>query len=382
MLRYTRLAFGVSCAPELFQREIERILQDCRDVCVIFLDDILVFAKTEKELLQRQTLVEKALANNNLTINEEKTVRNTQQTEFLGFSLKNGSISPTSSKTEAIQNFQIPSTIKDLRSFLGMGNHLQSFIPNLANKSELLRKILRKKEGNVFWEKEQNEAFKILKNETGDHLSPRRIFDVSKETLIYTDVLLELFLYNGQVKLLMGYRKKKMIACASKTLTDVERRYSQTQREALAAVWGIDRFFFYLMGRKFILKTDANALRFIYKTSPLETKRVLNRAYGWALRLEPYNFEVEYVRGENNIADPFSRLYTHSSDPKPFENEYGPHILCFVAPQIGAFEERLTDYGITIDYVVQLSQSCDELSLLRHAIQSGIWTTDIYICII
>lgn len=120
MLRYTRLAFGVSCAPELFQREMERILEEFRDFCVVFLDDILVFAETEEELLRKQKLVEDALMKNKLTINEAKTVRNTQETEFLGFTIKDGSISPTISKKEAIENFQIPRTVKELRSFLGM----------------------------------------------------------------------------------------------------------------------------------------------------------------------------------------------------------------------------------------------------------------------
>lgn len=62
------------------------------------------------------------------------------------------------------------------------------------------------------------------------------------------------------------------------------------------------------MGRKFVLKTDTNALKFIYKSSPQETKTVLNRADGWA-RLEPYNFRVEYVKGDDNIADPFSNIH-------------------------------------------------------------------------
>lgn len=85
----------------------------------------------------KQKLVEDALMKNNLTINEAKTVRNTQETEFLGFTIKDGSISPTISKKEAIENFQIPKTVKELRSFLGMMNHLQSFIPNLAVKQSL-----------------------------------------------------------------------------------------------------------------------------------------------------------------------------------------------------------------------------------------------------
>lgn len=187
MLRYTRLAFGVSCVPELFQREMERVLQNFRDCCVVFLEDILIFTRTEKDLLENQKLVEEALGMNNLTINEAKTVRNTQETEFLEFSIKDGSITPTTSKTEAIEHFQIPRTTKELRSFLGMLNHLQSFIPNVAEKSELLRCILRKKKGNSFWGKEQNEAFQRLKIEIGYHLSPRKMFNVNDETLIYTD---------------------------------------------------------------------------------------------------------------------------------------------------------------------------------------------------
>lgn len=57
-------------------------------------------------------------------------------------------------------------------------------------------------------------------------------------------------------------------------------------------------FFLIPDGSKIHSKTDAEALRFIYKTSPQESKRVLNRADGWALRLEPYNFDVEYVKGD------------------------------------------------------------------------------------
>ncbi|KAL5289402.1 hypothetical protein ACFFRR_009503 [Megaselia abdita] len=84
-------------------------------LCFIFLD-ILIFARIQPELLSRHKLVEDAFLKNNLTINKAKTVRNTQETEFLGFTIKNGSISPT--KTEAIGNFQIPRTVKELRSFV------------------------------------------------------------------------------------------------------------------------------------------------------------------------------------------------------------------------------------------------------------------------
>lgn len=383
MLRYTRLAFGVSCAPELFQREMERILHDFKEFCIVFLDDILVFADSEEVLLQRQRLIEETLQKNNLTINEGKTIRNSQEIEFLGFSIKDGAILPTISKTEAIEKFQIPKTIKDLRSFLGMVNHLHSFIPNLADKTEPLRNILRKKKGNIFWGKLQTEAFEKIKIEIGNHLCPRQIFDVNCETIIYTDAsphALGAVLVQRTGKFVNEKPEEKLIACASKSLTDVERRYSQTQREALAAVWGIERFYYYLMGRKFTLRTDANALRFIYKSSPQETKRVLNRADGWALRLEPYNFDVEYVKGEENIADPFSRLYAHNIQPIAFENDHEPHILCFVTPQVKAFEQLLAENNVSITELKEHTTQCPEMNSLKCAIQTGNWnsTTDEY----
>lgn len=131
------------------------------------------------------------------------------------------------------------------------------------------------------------------------------------------------------------------------------------------------------MGRKFILKTDANALKFIYKSSPQESKRVLNRADGWALRLEPYNFDVEYVKGENNIADPFSRLYSQKEDPKPFENEYEPHTLCLVKPNMKQLHEVLMKYNIRVYDMVHFSNRCDEIKSVKLAILTDTWDQNV-----
>lgn len=378
MMRYTRLAFGISCAPEIFQMEMERVLDDCKDFCIIFLDDILTYAETKGELLTRQAKIEKALKRNNLTINEEKTVKNATEIEFLGFHIKDGKLKPTDSKIEAIKNFEKPKMLKDLRSFLGLVNYIQSFIPTLAHLTEPLKEILRGKNGKAFWGPKQDVAFEEIKEIIAQELLPRHIFETNLPTMIFTDASpYALGAVLVQQKELNGKKIERVIACASKTLTDVERRYSQTQREALAAVWGVERFFYYLMGRKFTLRTDANALRFIYKCSPQESKRVLNRADGWALRLEPYDFDVQYVKGERNIADSFSRLCKKETAPKAFENDHEPHVLCYVSPDITAIQNYENNLQITIKDLEIEADKCNELSALRKALLTGEWEAEL-----
>ena len=91
---------------------------------------------------------------------------------------------------------------------------------------------------------------------------------------------------------------------ASRTLTAVERRYSQTEREALAVVWGCERFHLYLYGTTFDIYTDHKPLEIIY--SP--TSKPPARIERWGLRLQPYKFSVKYSPGIGNPADVLSRL--------------------------------------------------------------------------
>ena len=97
---------------------------------------------------------------------------------------------------------------------------------------------------------------------------------------------------------------QKPIYYASRCLMDVERRYSQTEKDALALVWACKTFDLYLLGKKFNLVTNHKPLQTIYgpRSKP---SACIER---WVLRLQPYDFNVVYIRGVNNIADPLSRL--------------------------------------------------------------------------
>ena len=96
----------------------------------------------------------------------------------------------------------------------------------------------------------------------------------------------------------------RIINYASGSLSDVERRYSQTEREALAIVWSCERFHAYLYGAAFELLRDHKPLECIFSPKSKSCATIER----WLLRMQPYTFTVKYLAGPKNIADPLSRL--------------------------------------------------------------------------
>ena len=97
---------------------------------------------------------------------------------------------------------------------------------------------------------------------------------------------------------------KQVVMYASRTLSDVESRYSQVELEALAVVWACERFHLYLIGSQFDIVTDNKAVQLIYGNERSQPKARIER---WCLRLVPYDFKVIHRPGLGNIANYLSR---------------------------------------------------------------------------
>ena len=124
--------------------------------------------------------------------------------------------------------------------------------------------------------------------------------------------------------------ERRAVFYASRTLSNVERRYSQTEREALALVWACERFHLYVYGLpKFDLVTDHEALKVIYSRKSKPSARIER----WVLRLQPYNYQVCYVSSRKNIADALSRLTKIvASNQSQDDDEYVRMVALHAAP--------------------------------------------------
>lgn len=103
----------------------------------------------------------------------------------------------------------------------------------------------------------------------------------------------------------------RIISYASKSLTETERRYCQTEKEALAIVWSVERFRYYLLGKKFQIYSDCKALKFLFSIRSKPCARIER----WVLRLQTFDYEVVHVAGKDNIADTLSRLSKQEAIP-------------------------------------------------------------------
>lgn len=370
--RFTRLLFGVNCAPEIFQREMEKVLHGCLGT-IVYIDDILIFANTKEELETREKAVLQKLKENNLTLNEPKCFYGVEQVEFLGSTLSKHGVAPAAEKVDAIKNFRRPKDRSELRSFIGLVTYISPSIKNFADTMEPLNRLLRK-ENREEWGPDQDAAFAKIKQSLEDDIVTRAFFDVNCPTKLFTDAsptALGAVLVQQQKDPETGILRDRVVACASKTLVETEKRYAQTHKEALAVVWGAEKFNYYLHGREFELNTDHEPLLFIFNRDKISDKRSLTRAEGWALRLSTFNFKVRYVPSKLNIADPLSRLCIQNDEA--FNEDNAPHEIASISANpdittIGGSHET-----ITAEEILQETAIDKELLEVTAALKSDSW---------
>ena len=153
--------------------------------------------------------------------------------------------------------------------------------------------------------------------------------------------------------------ENRVISYASRGLSDVERRYSQTEKEALGIVWACERFHVYLYGVDFELWTDHKPLEFIYSAR----SRLSARIERWVLRLQPYSFSVKYLPGHMNIADTLSRLTKiEQAQTRNVAEKYIRFVANTAAPQ-----------AMTTEEIEEESAGDEELEYVRQSIETGNW---------
>lgn len=354
LYRYKRLMFGISSAPELYQHTIQQVLAGCEGAYNIH-DDIIIHGCSVDEHDARLKKTMGRIQEKGLTLNREKCVFQMSKLTFMGYLLSNKGIGPTESRVEAVVTAREPQNAGEVRSFLGLVNFSARFIPNLASSAEPLHRLTRR-ETPFVWGTEQQAAFDTLKSSLANAETLAYFDRNAEKTKLITDASP---VGLGAVLTQVQGGCERVVAYASRSLTDVERRYSQTEKEALGLVWGCERFHMYLYGVEFTLLTDHKPLEVIYSTSSRTSARIER----WVLRLQPYKFTVQYVPGKQNIADPLSRL---SKGGGICMNSVAEEFIRFVA-------ETSTPAAMSVQEVEKESWVDPEVSQLRECISTGDW---------
>ena len=271
---------------------------------------IIIFGKTQADHDDALKAVFQKFADANLTLNKSKCEFNKQSISFFGFVFSEKGIAPDPAKVESIDKALPPTTTTAVRSFLGMATYCAKFIPNFSDISEPLQKLTRKDQP-FLWGEEQERSFHTIKKLLTS-TEVMAYFDPNKETELVTDAS-----PSGLSAILMqttpGTRDERVVAYASRALTAVERRYSQTEREALAVVWTIEKLHLYLFGSRFKLLTDCKAVELIFNNPKSKPPAHIER---WNLTLQGYIFEVKHTKGNENPSDYLSRHTSLVCDDK------------------------------------------------------------------
>lgn len=357
MFRFKRLPFGLCNAPDIFQSTLEQILVNIPGI-MIYLDDILIFAKHKEDHDASLKLVLEKLESHGVILNKDKCQFSQRAVKFLGFMFSEKGYEITEERRSSIMNFRRPSNISEVKSFLGTIVYLDRFIFNRASETKQLQSIVR--EHRFVWTSETDVEFDKLRKEILARIKKLGYYKQGEQTTLIVDASQDGL---GAVLLQTDSEgKARIIACASKTLSHSERNYPQVQREALAIVWGVERFQLYLRGQHFTILTDNQGNEFIFGNTHKMGKRWVSRAEAWALRLLPFDFNIKHVAGEDNIADVFSRLVIESHNSTSVEDFQESHLLMVDSCQ---------EVPIASEEIAKATEGDEALQLVLKAIGSG-----------
>ncbi|GBG82970.1 hypothetical protein CBR_g36496 [Chara braunii] len=310
---------GICNAPATFQRAINRTFQNfvnktrltqgMINFCVIvYMDDILVYSETYHGHAQHIEWTLGALRDAGFKIAFEKSEFFLSEISFLGYVVTRGGLRPDSRKVAAVKEAPVPTSLTQVRAFLGLASYYRRFIKGFAAIARPLTNLLRKDQP-LNWDAECQQAFATLKDTLA--IAPILIRpDPSKQYILITDWQPEAISAILAQKGNDGHGH--VIEYASRTVPDEQRNDSAPQGECCAVVWGIQHFHPYLYGQKFRLVTDHEPLLALKKLTNYTA--MIGR---WAVRLQEYDFDIVHRKTERHgNANGLTRLHRPAKVPK------------------------------------------------------------------
>lgn len=296
--QFSGMPFGLVNAAQTLSKVMERVLgYDLEPFVFTYLDDILICSDSFQEHLELLKKVSDRLKKANLTINLNKSKFCVKQLHYLGYIIEQDGLRTDPQKVEAIVNYPVPTSLKQIRRFVGMTSWYRRFIDNFSEITTPITELTKNKKFQ--WTDEANVAFMKLKSAliSAPVLSNPRydlpfIITCDSSDNAIGGTLSQIF-EDGE----------HVIAYASQKLTTAQRKYFTCEKELLAVLICIEKFRGYVEGVHFDVITDNSAVVWLNNF-----KDPSGRLARWALKLQRYDFTVTHRKGKLNVvADALSR---------------------------------------------------------------------------
>ena len=297
------LPFGLTNAPATFMHLMHQTFRShLDDFVIVFLDDILIYSRSlsDHEVHVRKVL--DILRAQKLYAKESKCEFFRPQVEFLGHIIGRDGLRMMNDKVQAISSWPTPTTVTQVRAFLGTIGFYRKFIRDFSAIATPLSD-LTKTDAKWSWGANESASFDRL-----------IALAVAQPVLILPDPKLPFVVHTDASGFATGAvlqqdqgRGLQPIAFMSKKMLPAETRYPVHEQELLAVIQALGTWRHYLSGVKFTVKTDHRSLQYL-KTQP----HLSNRQTHWKDTLANFDFDIEYVEGKTNVvADGLSRRADH-----------------------------------------------------------------------
>ncbi|GJT03244.1 putative reverse transcriptase domain-containing protein [Tanacetum coccineum] len=275
---------------------------------IVFIDDILIYSKDEKEHEEHLKAILELLKKEKLYAKFSKCEFWIPKVQFLGHVINSRGIHVDPAKIESIKDWASPKTPTEIRQFLGLAGYYRRFIKGFLKIAKSMTKLTQKGVKFDWGEKEEN-AFQLIKQK----LCSAPILALpegSEDFVVYCDAS-----HKGLGAVLM--QREKVIAYASRQLKIHEKNYTTHDLELGSVVFALKIWRHYLYGTKCTVFTDHKSLQHI-----LDQKELNMRQRRWLELLSDYDCDIRYHPGKANVvADALSQAQIEALKPENLENE-------------------------------------------------------------
>jgi hypothetical protein len=271
----------------VFMPELEKFV-------VVFIDDILVYSKNEDEHTEHLHIILQRLCDHHLYAELSKCELWLREIKFLGHIVSQDGISVDPEKVQEVMDWKPPTTVRQIRSFLGLAGYYRRFIRDFSKIAKPMTELLKK--GVKFdWSQKCVDAFHALRQ----HLTIALVLAQPNNTKsfdVYCDA-------SGTRLGCVLMQDNRVIAYASRALRPHEQNYPTHDLELAAVVHALKIWRHYLMGAHCNIYTDHKSPKYIFTQADLNM-----RQRRWLELIKDYDLEVHYHPGKANVvADALSR---------------------------------------------------------------------------